>query len=71
MDHTLAIDFGTSNSSVYIYTKRFEILSDTNGNYLFASCVDYVGGSTIVGSIAKKNLGRPGKYVVTNVKRLI
>lgn len=71
MDHTLAIDFGTSNSSVYIYTKRFEILSDTNGNYLFASCVEYVGGSTIVGSIAKKNLGRPGKFVVANVKRLI
>ena len=37
MDHTLAIDFGTSNSSVYLLKQKEEMLPDENGNYLFPS----------------------------------
>lgn len=71
MDHTLAIDFGTSNSAAYIFKRKMEVLTDSNGNYLFPSYVMYNGDVAVIGNIAKINLGKPGKYVVASVKRLI
>lgn len=71
MDHTLAIDFGTSNSAAYVFKRNMEILTDINGNYLFPSYVMYTAESVIIGDAARTNLGKPGKYVVASVKRLI
>lgn len=71
MDHTLAIDFGTSNSSVYLLKQKEELLPDDNGNYLFPSFVEYAKGIVAVGDVAKKNLGRPGHFVVACIKRIL
>ena len=71
MDHTLAIDFGTSNSSVYLLKQKEEMLPDENGNYLFPSYIEYTQRVVAVGSVARRNLGRTGHFVVACVKRLL
>ena len=71
MDHTLAIDFGTSNSTAYVFKRTMEVLTDSNGNYLFPSYVMYSGDNVVIGDVARTNLGKPGKFVVGSVKRLI
>ena len=71
MDHTLAIDFGTSNSSVYLFKHKEEMLPDENGNYLFPSYIEYIKSTVAVGGVARRNLGRPGHFVVACVKRLL
>ena len=71
MDHTLAIDFGTSNSSVYLLKQKEEMLPDENGNYLFPSYIEYTQRVVAVGSVARRNLGRSGHFVVACVKRLL
>lgn len=71
LDHTLAIDFGTSNSSVYVMKNGCELLCDQMGTYLFPSFVEYTKKGVITGGAAKRNLGKPNKYVVACVKRLI
>lgn len=71
LDYTLAVDFGTSNSSVYVFKNGCEILCDQTGGYLFPSYVEYSKASIITGYAAKRSVGKPGKFVVSCVKRLI
>lgn len=72
MDHILAIDFGTSNSTVYIFKNNsLEALTDDTGSSLFPSYVMYYNDKVVTGITAKKNMGRNGRYVVGSVKRLI
>lgn len=74
METTLAIDFGTTNSAVYIYRNgRIEPLSNLSeqGKYLFPSFVEYTPKNVITCSAAKKNIGKKNRYVVSCVKRLI
>ena len=74
MEEVLAIDFGTTNSVVYaLKNEKAEQLwnNQNSGEKSFPSFVDYTGKSVVVGSVAKKNMGRPGHFVVTCVKRLI
>ena len=71
LNHTLAIDFGTSNSSVYLFKNHSEVLCDQTGSYLFPSYVEYSKNNIITGFAAKRNIGKSGKYVVSCVKRLI
>ena len=74
MEEVLAIDFGTTNSVVYaLINKKAEQLwnNQNSGEKLFPSFVEYTGKSVVVGSAARSNLGRQGRYVVTCVKRLI
>ena len=72
MDHTLAIDFGTSNSTVYVYKNNsFEALTDETGSSLFPSYVMYYNDRIVTGITAKKSMGRDGRFVVGSVKRLI
>ena len=74
MEETIAIDFGTTNSAAYIYRNdKAELLPNLSeqGSYLFPSFVEYDAGSVITCSPAKKNVGKPHKFVVSCVKRLI
>lgn len=71
IDHTLAVDFGTSNSSVYLKKNKLEALCDQTGSYLFPSFVEYTKTNIVTGFAAKRNLGKSGKFVVASVKRLI
>ena len=74
MEEVLAIDFGTTNSVVYalINKKAEQIWNNQNsGERLFPSFVEYTGKTVVVGSAAKSNIGKPGHFVVTCVKRLI
>ena len=74
MEEVLAIDFGTTNSVMYVCKNQKEELlwnNQTSGENLFPSYVDYNRKNVAVGFAAKKNMGRPGHFVVTCVKRLI
>lgn len=72
MDTTLAIDFGTSNSVVFVYKQSaFEPLVSETGSFLFPSYVAYINGSAVTGDSAKGLMGKPGRFVVACVKRLI
>lgn len=72
MDTTLAIDFGTSNSVVFVYKQsKFEPLVSETGSFLFPSYVAYMNGSAITGDSAKGLMGKPNRFVVGCVKRLI
>ena len=58
MDHTLAIDFGTSNSTVYVYKNNsFEALTDETGSSLF-ECARTVNGVT--GAVCQHERGTEG-----------
>ena len=74
MESILTIDFGTTNSVVYAWMdKKKQIVwnNQTSGEYLFPSFVDYKGDSVVTGFPAKLNIGNPGHFVVSCVKRLI
>lgn len=72
MDHILGIDFGTSNSTVYLFKNGIvEALTDENGSSLFPSYVMYLKDKVVTGSTAKRNMGGKDRYVVSCVKRLI
>ena len=80
LESTLAIDFGTTNSVVFVHKSgKLEAVpagtynTDRNqqGSTLFPSFVEYSKNGVVVGSAAKKNLGRSKKYVVAAVKRII
>ena len=72
MDTTLAIDFGTSNSVVFVYKQSaFEPLVSETGSFLFPSYVAYINGSAVTGDSAKGLMGKSGRFVVACVKRLI
>ena len=74
MEEVLAIDFGTTNSVVYaLINNNAEQLwnNQFSGELLFPSFVEYTGKSVVVGSAARLNIGKPGRFVVTCVKRLI
>ena len=72
MDHILGIDFGTSNSTVYVFKNgEAEALTDENGSSLFPSYVMYYNNKVVTGLTAKKNMGGKDRYVVSCVKRLI
>ena len=77
LESTLAIDFGTTNSVVYVYKDNnpmavFAGSYNTNqqGSTLFPSYVEYSKNGVIVGGAAKRNF-RYNKYVVAAVKRII
>ena len=74
MEDILAIDFGTTNSTACAYRngKRTQLWNNqASGEYLFPSFVDYFDKGVEVGYRAKSNMGRPGHFVVSCVKRLI
>ena len=74
MEDILAIDFGTTNSTAcaLINKKRDQMWNnEKGGEYLFPSFVDYFDKGVEVGYRAKSNMGRPGHFVVSCVKRLI
>ena len=74
MEDILAIDFGTTNSTACAYRngKRTQLWNNqASGEYLFPSFVDYFDKGVEVGYRAKMNMGRPGHFVVSCVKRLI
>ena len=58
MDHILGIDFGTSNSTVYVFKNgEAEALTDENGSSLFPSYVMYYNNKVVTGLTAKKQMG--------------
>ena len=74
MEDILAIDFGTTNSTACAYKdgKRTQLWNDHNSaEMVFPSFVDYSDKGVAVGYAAKLNMGRPGHFVVSCVKRLI
>ena len=71
---TISIDFGTTNSSVYIYRNNHsEAVPNTErqGVNQFPSFVEYSGSNIITGYTAWENFGKKNKFVVAAVKRLI
>ena len=83
LQETLAIDFGTTNSTVFYYKNRkyHAVPAETYGlsflkkfdpdNPLFPSYVEYDGDKVIVGAKAKKDFGQPNKFVIAFVKRIL
>ena len=74
MEDILAIDFGTTNSTACVFKgeKRTQLWNDQIcEEYLFPSFVEYTDKGVIVGNAAKLNMGKPGHFVVSCVKRLI
>ena len=74
MEHTLAIDFGTTNSTVYLLRNgKEEQLWNNKGSkeYLFPSFVAYKKDEIVTGFAAKKLFGMERQFVVGCVKRLI
>ena len=73
MEDILAIDFGTTNSTACALRggKRTQLWNNEKaGEYLFPSFVEYSDKGVEVGYRAKMNMGRPGHFVVSCVKRL-
>ena len=79
-ESTLAIDFGTTNSVVFVFKSgkleavpagTYNTDEHRQGSVLFPSFVEYSTRIPTVGSAAKKNFGRNNKYVVAAVKRII
>lgn len=71
----LGIDLGTTNSCAFYITKskpspQKVIFED--GSYLLPSCVWYrADGTVVVGSNAKRQVGKKNRFAVVNSKRLI
>ena len=73
MEHTLAIDFGTTNSTVYLlgHGKEEQLWNiEGIGEYLFPY-VAYKGNEIVTGYGAKKLFGMDRQFVVGCVKKLI
>ena len=77
LESTLAIDFGTTNSVVYVFENdepKAVFASHYNtsqqGSILFPSFVQYSKKGIVVGSAAKNNFGN-NRCVVAAVKRII
>ena len=74
---TIAIDFGTTNSVVYLNKgKTMEYVPAgnygmTQGTAMFPSFVEYAKSGLVVGRVAKNNFGKKKKFVVAAVKRII
>ena len=69
-ESTLAIDFGTTNSVVYIYKNGNPMVvpagtynTSQQGSTLFPSFVEYSKNGIVVGGAAKKNFGASDKKV--------
>ena len=63
MEHTLAIDFGTTNSTVYLLRKGKRTIlynSEMNGSSLFPSFVAYKKDEILTGYAAKALYGMEG-----------
>ena len=74
MEYTLAIDFGTTNSTVYLQRRgKKEQLwnNEATGEYLFPSFVAYKKDEVVTGYAAKRLYGMDRQFVVSCVKRLI
>ena len=74
MEDILAIDFGTTNSTAcaLLSKKRDQMWNNQNSaEVVFPSFVEYSDKYVAVGYAAKKNMGRPGHFVVSCVKLLI
>ena len=74
MEHTLAIDFGTTNSTAYLLRNGKEEQLWNNegiGEYLFPSFVAYKGNEIVTGYGAKKLFGMDRQFVVGCVRKLI
>lgn len=74
LDTTIAVDFGTTNSSVYIWKNgKCEPLNnpDMQGKNLFPSFVEYSDNGVITGQPARLNFGKKRRFVVGAVKRII
>ena len=74
LDTTIAVDFGTTNSSIYIWKNgKCEPLNnpDMQGKNLFPSFVEYTDNSVIIGQPARQDFGKKRKFVVGAVKRII
>ena len=79
-ESTLAIDFGTTNSVVFVFKSgkleavpagTYNTDEHRQGSVLFPSFVEYTKHGVVVGNAAKNNFGRHNKYVVAAVKRII
>ncbi|CBK22957.2 uncharacterized protein [Blastocystis hominis] len=74
MEDILAIDFGTTNSTACAFNNNNRVQlwnNQDSGEFLFPSFVDYTDKGVKVGKLAKLNMGKPGHFVVSCVKRLI
>ena len=74
MEEILAIDFGTTNSTACAFNNKNRVQLWNNqgsGDYSFPSFVEYTDKGVKVGIPAKLNMGKPGHFVVSCVKRLI
>ena len=74
MEHTLAIDFGTTNSTVYLLRngKKEQLRNnEVTGDYLFPSFVAYRKDEIVTGYAAKRLFGMDRQFVVSFVKKLI
>ena len=74
MEDILAIDFGTTNSTACAFNNKNRVQLWNNqgsGDYSFPSFVEYTDKGVKVGKPAKLNMGKPGHFVVSCVKRLI
>ena len=78
LESTLAIDFGTTNSVVYVFENdepKAVFASHYNtsqpGSILYPSFVQYSKNGIVVGSAAKNNFGSNNRCVVAAVKRII
>ena len=74
MEDVLAIDFGIINSYACAFNNKSEGQLWNNqgsGDYSFPSFVEYTDKGVKVGKPAKLNMGKPGHFVVSCVKRLI
>ena len=74
MEDILAIDFGTTNFTACAFKggERKQLWNNQNSaEMVFPSFVEYTDKGVKVGKPAKLNMGRPGHFVVSCVKRLI
>ena len=71
----LGIDLGTTNSCAYyldsVHSEPLPVTYDDAPHNILPSSVEYRDGNTIVGSFAKRNVGKPNKFVVVNSKRMM
>ena len=74
MENMLEIDFGTTNSAMCAtnHYRREQIWNyQRTGEYIYSSFVENDDKGVAVGYSAKWNMGRPGHFVVSCVKRII
>lgn len=71
----LGIDLGTTNSCAYYIDSSHEeplpVTYDSGPQNILPSCVQYTEDAVIVGEPAKRLIGRRGRFVVKNSKRMI